>query len=121
MIENQKIRPAQVIGPLGEPLTLDNLPRVQLASLCRFVGIQPFGTDAFLAARLRSHLARIKADDRAIKEEGLDSLTDEEMRSACRARGMRAPFGEGARAASNGRPPLHRRPAATSAAPRPPR
>ncbi len=26
MIENQLIRPAQVIGPLGEPLTLDSLP-----------------------------------------------------------------------------------------------
>ena len=26
MIENQKIKPAQVIGPLGEPLTLENLP-----------------------------------------------------------------------------------------------
>jgi hypothetical protein len=26
MIENQKIRPAQVIGPLGEPLTIDSLP-----------------------------------------------------------------------------------------------
>lgn len=26
MIENQKIRPAQVIGPLGESLTLDTLP-----------------------------------------------------------------------------------------------
>jgi hypothetical protein len=26
MIENQKIRPSQVIGPLGEPLTLANLP-----------------------------------------------------------------------------------------------
>jgi hypothetical protein len=26
MIENQKIRPAQVIGPLGEPLSLDDLP-----------------------------------------------------------------------------------------------
>ena len=26
MIENQKIRPAQVIGPLGEPLTLSSLP-----------------------------------------------------------------------------------------------
>ncbi len=25
MLENQKIRPAQVIGPLGEPLTLDQL------------------------------------------------------------------------------------------------
>jgi hypothetical protein len=26
MIENQKIRPAKVIGPLGEPLTLESLP-----------------------------------------------------------------------------------------------
>jgi hypothetical protein len=26
MIENQKIRPHQVIGPLGESLTLDSLP-----------------------------------------------------------------------------------------------
>lgn len=26
MIENQKIRPVQVVGPLGEPLTLDSLP-----------------------------------------------------------------------------------------------
>ena len=26
MIENQDIRPAQVIGPLGEPLTLNDLP-----------------------------------------------------------------------------------------------
>ena len=26
MLENQKIRPAQVIGPLGEPLTIETLP-----------------------------------------------------------------------------------------------
>src|SRR4028118_1068021 len=26
MIQNQQIRPAQVIGPLGEPLTIDSLP-----------------------------------------------------------------------------------------------
>ncbi len=26
MIENQKFRPAQVIGPLGEPLTMESLP-----------------------------------------------------------------------------------------------
>jgi len=26
MIENQKFRPAHVIGPLGEPMTLDMLP-----------------------------------------------------------------------------------------------
>ncbi len=26
MIENQNIKPAEVVGPLGEPLTLDSLP-----------------------------------------------------------------------------------------------
>ena len=26
MIENQKIKPAQVVGPLGEPLTIESLP-----------------------------------------------------------------------------------------------
>ena len=26
MMEHQRIRPAQVIGPLGEPLTIDSLP-----------------------------------------------------------------------------------------------
>jgi len=26
MIENQQIKPGQVVGPLGEPLTLDSLP-----------------------------------------------------------------------------------------------
>ena len=29
MIENQKFKPAQVIGPLGEPLTLESLPPPQ--------------------------------------------------------------------------------------------
>jgi len=80
----------------NDELTLDNLERVQLVSLCRFVGIQPFGTDAFLRSRLRSHLQEIKEDDREIQDEGLESLTEDELRQACRARGMRAPFGEGA-------------------------
>lgn len=31
MLENQKIRPAQVIGPLGEPLTLESLPPANTA------------------------------------------------------------------------------------------
>lgn len=44
----------------NDELTLDNLERIHLVNLCRFVGIQPFGTDAFLAARLRSHLSTIK-------------------------------------------------------------
>ena len=36
----------------------------------------------------------VQSDDRAIKDEGLDALTDEELRHACRARGMRTPYGE---------------------------
>ena len=36
---------------------------VQLVSLCRFVGIQPFGTDAFLRGRLRRHLQEIKVGE----------------------------------------------------------
>ncbi|KAL4859684.1 Mitochondrial proton/calcium exchanger protein [Chlorella vulgaris] len=80
----------------NDELTLDNLERVQLVSLCRFVGIQPFGTDAFLRSRLRRHLLEIKEDDKDIQQEGLESLTEDELRQACRARGMRAPFGGGA-------------------------
>lgn len=38
----------------------------------------------------------LQRDDRSIKEEGLEALTEEELRSACRSRGLRAPFGEGA-------------------------
>jgi LETM1-like protein len=45
--------------------------------------------------RLRAHLNEIKADDIEIQKFGIDELTDDEMRSACRARGMPAPFGKG--------------------------
>lgn len=44
----------------NDELTLDNLERIHLVNLCRFVGITPFGTDEFLRARLRSQLAAIK-------------------------------------------------------------
>jgi hypothetical protein len=36
-------------------------------------------------------------DDLLIRSEGLDSLTDDELRSASKARGMKAAFGDGAR------------------------
>ena len=44
----------------NDELTLDNLERIHLVNLCRFVGITPFGTDEFLRVRLRSQLAAIK-------------------------------------------------------------
>ena len=61
----------------------------------QFLGLNPIGTAAFLRMRLRAHLNEIKADDIEIQTEGLESLTDDELRSACRARGMAAPFGSG--------------------------
>lgn len=41
---------------------------------------------------------QIKQDDNEIEQEGLENLSEDELRSACRARGMRAPFGEAAAA-----------------------
>ena len=38
-------------------------------------------------ARLRAHLEQIKRDDRMIKSEGLDSLSEEELRQV-RTRGV---------------------------------
>lgn len=44
----------------NDELTLDNLDRVQLVSMCQLLSIPPFGTDGFLRNRLRSQLASIK-------------------------------------------------------------
>ncbi|KAG2426023.1 hypothetical protein HYH02_014884 [Chlamydomonas schloesseri] len=93
-VENSEIiKFAQLFN---DALTLDNLERVQLVSMAQFVGISPFGTDTYLRNRLRAHLQQIKHDDYEIEREGLENLTEDELRQACRARGMRAPFGEGA-------------------------
>ena len=53
MIENQKIRPAKVIGPLGESLTLDTLP--------------PPGTSRWVVRRKAEVVAA--ADTRPLTEE----------------------------------------------------
>lgn len=96
----QPVANAEILrfAPLfNDELTLDNLDRVHLISICRFVGLQPFGTDAFLRSRIRSHIRKLKEDDREIQAEGLAELSDPELREACRARAMRAPYGPLAR------------------------
>uniref|UniRef100_A0A7S0S1J7 Mitochondrial proton/calcium exchanger protein n=1 Tax=Chlamydomonas leiostraca TaxID=1034604 RepID=A0A7S0S1J7_9CHLO len=80
----------------NDELTLDNLERLQLVGMCQFVGISSLGSEPFLRSRLRAHLSQIKADDYEIENEGLENLTDDELRQACRARGIRAVYGEGA-------------------------
>eukprot|EP00850_Spirogloea_muscicola_P019244 SM000187S03861 [mRNA] locus=s187:52808:57172:+ [translate_table: standard] len=72
----------------NDELTLDNMSRSRLISMCKYMGLQPFGTDQYLRYMLRSKLAQIKEDDRLIKSEGVDSLTVSELQTACRERGM---------------------------------
>ncbi|XP_028614076.1 mitochondrial proton/calcium exchanger protein isoform X2 [Grammomys surdaster] len=73
-----------------DELTLDNLTRPQLVALCKLLELQSIGTNNFLRFQLTMRLRSIKADDKLISEEGVDSLTVKELQAACRARGMRA-------------------------------
>eukprot|EP00898_Chlorokybus_atmophyticus_P007712 jgi/Chlat1/7942/Chrsp68S07378 len=73
----------------NDELTLDNLSRPQLVSMCKYMGVPSIGSDAFLRYQLRAKLQWIKRDDRMIQHEGIDSLNAEELRAACRTRGMR--------------------------------
>jgi LETM1 and EF-hand domain-containing protein 1, mitochondrial len=86
----------------SDELTLENLDRVQVVSLCQLLGLPPYGTDGFLRSRLRGQLAKIKRDDAVISAEGLEKLEDDELRAALRARGMRGVYGEGANAYMRG-------------------
>ncbi|KAJ8336207.1 hypothetical protein SKAU_G00395500 [Synaphobranchus kaupii] len=73
-----------------DELTLDNLTRPQLVALCRLLELQSIGTNNFLRFQLIMKLRAIRADDKLIAEEGVDSLTVNEVQAACRVRGMRS-------------------------------
>lgn len=73
-----------------DELTLDNLTRPQLVALCKLLEQQTIGTNNFLRFQLTMKLRSIKADDKLIAEEGVDTLNVKELQAACRARGMRA-------------------------------
>ncbi|KAM4808732.1 mitochondrial proton/calcium exchanger protein isoform 2-T2 [Rhinophrynus dorsalis] len=73
-----------------DELTLDNLTRPQLVALCKLLELQSIGTNNFLRFQLTMKLRSIKADDKLIADEGVDSLNVKELQAACRARGMRA-------------------------------
>jgi len=72
-----------------DDLTLDNLSRPQLVSMCRYMNLNTFGTDMMLRYQIRHRMRQIKRDDKAISYEGVDSLTVGELQNACAARGIR--------------------------------
>ena len=73
-----------------DELTLDNMSRPQLAGMCVYMGLRPYGSDNFLRFQLRAKLRNLKEDDQRIVWEGVDNMTKAELREACRERGMRA-------------------------------
>ncbi|KAJ2704599.1 LETM1 domain-containing protein ylh47 [Coemansia sp. IMI 203386] len=72
-----------------DELTLDNLTRPQLVSICRFMGVNAFGTDNYLRYQITNRMRYIRADDKVIKAEGIDTLSVPELQSACQSRGIR--------------------------------
>lgn len=72
-----------------DDLTLDNLSRPQLVSICRYMSITSFGTDNFLRYQVRVRMRQIKRDDRSISYEGVESLSVPELQTACASRGLR--------------------------------
>ncbi|KDO77112.1 hypothetical protein CISIN_1g008077mg [Citrus sinensis] len=72
----------------NDELTLDNISRPRLVNMCKYMGISPFGTDAYLRYMLRRRLQEIKNDDKMIQAEGVESLSEAELRQACRDRGL---------------------------------
>ncbi|XVE90699.1 hypothetical protein DITRI_Ditri20bG0097900 [Diplodiscus trichospermus] len=72
----------------NDELTLDNISRPRLVNMCKYMGISPYGTDAYLRYMLRKRLKEIKNDDKMIQAEGVESLSEAELRQACRDRGL---------------------------------
>ncbi|KAJ9176061.1 hypothetical protein P3X46_011411 [Hevea brasiliensis] len=72
----------------NDELTLDNVSRPRLVNMCKYMGISPYGTDAYLRFMLRRRLQEIKNDDKMIQAEGVESLSEPELRHACRDRGL---------------------------------
>ncbi|KAG6763853.1 hypothetical protein POTOM_031296 [Populus tomentosa] len=72
----------------NDELTLDNISRPRLVNMCKYMGISPYGTDAYLRYMLRRRLQEIKSDDKMIQAEGVESLSEAELRQACRDRGL---------------------------------
>ena len=72
-----------------DDLTLDNLSRPQLVGMTKYMNLNAFGTDMLLRYSIRHRMRQIKRDDRAISDEGVDSLSVPELQMACASRGLR--------------------------------
>ena len=86
-VDNESI--LRMANLFGDKLTLSTLTRPQLQNMCKYMGISPYGTTGYLRFQLENRFETIKQDDLMIMDEGVDSLSDEELVQAAISRGMR--------------------------------
>eukprot|EP00471_Norrisiella_sphaerica_P008915 CAMPEP_0184500980 /NCGR_PEP_ID=MMETSP0113_2-20130426/46371_1 /TAXON_ID=91329 /ORGANISM="Norrisiella sphaerica, Strain BC52" /LENGTH=676 /DNA_ID=CAMNT_0026889581 /DNA_START=573 /DNA_END=2603 /DNA_ORIENTATION=+ len=86
-VSNQDI--IKVAHLFDDTLTLDNLEHIHLASMCRMLGVSPLGPSTFLRKKLLKKLKALKKDDIEISQMGVDNMNLDELKTACRERGMR--------------------------------
>lgn len=89
----QRVDNAQLITVASlfrDDITLDNLSRPHLVAMCKYMKLPQYGSNTVLRERLRDKVDEIRKDDEDIVREGIESLTLEELREACRDRGMRS-------------------------------
>jgi LETM1 and EF-hand domain-containing protein 1 len=76
-----------------DDFTIDNLAHKQLEGLCKMLGLTPVGTDTFLRWQIERAVRKLRSDDQDIVDEGgVDKLDPEELRAACRERGIRTVY-----------------------------
>ena len=78
----------QIAKLFKSDITLDNMNRKHLVSMCNHLSIPTFGSAEILRYQLRSKIKDIVEDDRMILWEGIDSLEKDELQQACIERGM---------------------------------
>ncbi|MES1912767.1 MAG: hypothetical protein MHM6MM_004992 [Cercozoa sp. M6MM] len=80
------------IAPLfSDDATLDSMGRRELEAMCRYMGVRPIGPDVLLVRLLNAKMESLRQDDlQIIKEGGIESMSGDEIRQACRDRGMRS-------------------------------
>lgn len=70
----------------SDDITLDNLSRPQLTSICRYLGLNAFGTDNFLKGTIRRRLEYIKHDDEVRLDDVRITMSTDEFCSSLRKR-----------------------------------
>ncbi|KAK9768021.1 hypothetical protein K7432_001658 [Basidiobolus ranarum] len=80
---------AQLAKKFPGDFDLANINRNWLKGYCRYMSLSEFGTKKMLENRLKKHFDYLTVDDKLIRNEGVESLTIEELEAANEERGMR--------------------------------